>query len=218
MENLITILAVLGVVIVGLSIAFAGMYFLDRAVAQAGTSSHQNPGFVAILYAILYAIVALSLALFLWWFLFQRTALSALPTLRPALESLLPKLESVAGSSYALWVNQSAGWPIALTIHAFGNAIVVGFIAIIALRLFGYFPGIPYSSLRSLIPYIWISIVFQAFSGFTLWMTKPGAYLGDYMFEVKFTLVIVASVVMAIFQKVLREEGAKWDAAGVVSS
>jgi hypothetical protein len=49
-------------------------------------------------------------------------------------------------------------------------------------------------------------------------MTKPGAYLGDYMFEVKFTLVIVASVVMAFFQKVLKEEGAKWDAAGVVSA
>jgi len=127
-------------------------------------------------------------------------------------------IQWLANSPYALWVNQSYGWPLALTIHAFGNAIVVGFMAIIALRLFGFFPGIPYSSLRSLIPYIWISIVFQAFSGFTLWMTKPGAYLGDYMFEVKFTLVIVASVVMAFFQKVLREEGAKWDAAGVVSS
>ena len=127
-------------------------------------------------------------------------------------------IQWLANSPYALWVNQSYGWPLALTIHAFGNAIVVGFMAIIALRLFGFFPGIPYNSLRSLIPYIWIAIVFQAFSGFTLWMTKPGAYLGDYMFEVKFTLVIVASVVMAFFQKVLREEGAKWDAAGVVSA
>ena len=127
-------------------------------------------------------------------------------------------IQWLANSPYALWVNQSYGWPLALTIHAFGNAIVVGFMAIIALRLFGFFPGIPYNSLRSLIPYIWIAIVFQAFSGFTLWMTKPAAYLGDYMFEVKFTLVIVASLVMAWFQKVLREEGAKWDAAGVVSS
>ena len=105
-------------------------------------------------------------------------------------------LEAIGTSDFAMWVDESWGWPLALTIHAFGNAIVVGFMAIIALRLFGFFPGIPYSSLRSLIPYIWISIVFQAFSGFTLWMTKPGAYLGDYMFEVKFTLVIVASVVM----------------------
>jgi hypothetical protein len=127
-------------------------------------------------------------------------------------------IQWLANSPYALWVNQSYGWPLALTIHAFGNAIVVGFMAIIALRLFGFFPGIPYSSLRSLIPYIWISVAFQVVSGFTLWMTKPGAYLADGMFELKFTLVIVASAVMVWFQKVLREEAPKWDAAGVVSS
>ena len=85
-------------------------------------------------------------------------------------------IQWLASSPYALWVNQSYGWPLALTIHAFGNAIVVGFMAIIAMRLFGYFPGIPYSSLRSLIPYIWIAVVFQVFSGFTLWMTKPAQY------------------------------------------
>jgi hypothetical protein len=127
-------------------------------------------------------------------------------------------IEWLANSPYALWVNQSAGWPIALTIHAFGNAIVVGFMAIIALRLFGYFPGIPFSSLRSLIPYIWVSVVFQALSGFTLWLTKPAQYLTDWAFLLKFSLVIVASGVMVWFQKVLKEEAAKWDAAGVASS
>jgi hypothetical protein len=127
-------------------------------------------------------------------------------------------IEWLANSPYALWVNQSFGWPLALTIHAFGNAIVVGFMAIIGLRLFGFFPGIPYTSLRSLIPYIWISVAFQALSGFTLWMTKPGSYLADGMFEVKFTLVIIACVVMVIFQRILKQEAAKWDAAGAVSS
>jgi hypothetical protein len=81
--------------------------------------------------------------------------------------------EWLASSSYAMWVNKSSGWPIALTIHAFGTAIVVGLMAIIALRLIGFFPGIPYTSLNSLFPYIWVAIVFQALSGATLWMTKP---------------------------------------------
>jgi len=43
MENLITISMVLLVVIVGLGIALAGMYCLDRAVDQAGTSPDQKP-------------------------------------------------------------------------------------------------------------------------------------------------------------------------------
>jgi hypothetical protein len=127
-------------------------------------------------------------------------------------------IEWLANSPYALWVNQSFGWPLALTIHAFGNAIVVGFMAIIGLRLFGFFPGIPYTSLRALIPYIWVSVFFQVISGFTLWMTKPGAYLADGMFEMKFTLVIIASIVMVFFQRTLKAEAAKWDAVGAVSS
>src|SRR6266446_2309654 len=42
-------------------------------------------------------------------------------------------------TSYAEWVNQSWGWPLALTIHAFGTATVVGLTFIIGLRLFGLF-------------------------------------------------------------------------------
>jgi hypothetical protein len=126
-------------------------------------------------------------------------------------------LEWLAASPYALWVNQSAGWPIALTVHAFGTAIVVGFMAIIALRLLGFFPGIPYRALRSLFPYVWVALVFQALSGFTLWMTKPAQYLADGMFEVKFALVVISAVVLLVFQRTMTEEAAKWDAAGAVS-
>jgi hypothetical protein len=126
-------------------------------------------------------------------------------------------LEWLATSAYAQWVNESWGWPLALTIHAFGVAIIVGFMAIIGLRLLGLFPTMSYSSLRTLIPWIWVSYFFQAISGFTLWMTKPDRYLRDGMFEVKFTLVIVAGIVMAIFGLMLRREAADWDAAGKVT-
>ncbi len=89
--------------------------------------------------------------------------------------------------------------------------------AIIALRLMGFFPGIPYTSLNGLFPYMWVAILLQALSGATLWMTKPAQYLADGMFEVKFTLVIVSAIVLAIFQRTMNEEAAKWDLAGAVS-
>jgi hypothetical protein len=126
-------------------------------------------------------------------------------------------LDWLANSSYALWVNQSAGWPLALTIHAFGTAVVVGFMAIIGLRLLGFFREISYYCLNSLFPYIWVAIVFQVLSGFTLWMTKPAQYLADGMFEVKFTLVIISAIVLWYFQKIMKNEAAKWDVAGAVS-
>jgi hypothetical protein len=126
-------------------------------------------------------------------------------------------LDWLGNSPYAEWVNQSGGWPIALTIHAFGVAIVIGFSFIIGLRLMGMFRTIPYTSLLRLFPYIWIAVVLQFLSGITLWMSKPMAYLVDGMFEVKFTLVIIACIVMAYFHGTIRREAAAWDASGKVS-
>jgi len=126
-------------------------------------------------------------------------------------------LDWLATSSYAEWVNQSGGWPIALTIHAFGVAIVFGFMAIIGMRLMGLFRTIPYTALIRLLPYIWVAIGFQVISGFTLWMTKPAQYLADGMFEVKFSLVIIASIVMGYFHGTLKREAAGWESSGKVS-
>jgi hypothetical protein len=126
-------------------------------------------------------------------------------------------LEAVANSQFALWVNASAGWPIALTIHAFGTAIIVGLMFIIGLRLLGLFRTIPYTSLPALIPFIWVSLVLQAISGATLWTTKPAAYLRDGMFEVKLTLVLLASIMMGLFHSTIRREVAAWEAAGAVT-
>jgi hypothetical protein len=127
-------------------------------------------------------------------------------------------LESLGNSDFALWVNQSWGWPIALTVHAFGTATIVGLMFIIGLRLLGFFRTIPYTSLNRLIPLIWIAFVFQAISGFTLWMTKPAQYMADGMFEVKFSLVIIAFIVMFYFHGTMRRETAGWETAGTVSS
>ena len=52
-------------------------------------------------------------------------------------------LEWLANSPFAMWVDESWGWPLALTIHALGMATVVGFMAIIGLRLLGAFPNMP---------------------------------------------------------------------------
>src|ERR1700758_3834266 len=104
-------------------------------------------------------------------------------------------LNWLENTPYAEWVNQSWGWPLALTIHAFGTATVVGMMAIIGLRLLGLFRTIPYSALLKLLPLIWIAIACQVLSGVTLWMTKPAQYLADGMFEVKFALVLVAIAV-----------------------
>ena len=37
-------------------------------------------------------------------------------------------LDWITNTDYATWVRQSWGWALALTFHAFGNAIIVGLI------------------------------------------------------------------------------------------
>jgi len=78
-------------------------------------------------------------------------------------------LEWLANSPFAMWVDESWGWPLALTVHALGMATVVGLMFHHRPASAGAFPTIPYTSLGKLIPLIWIAVVFQAISGFTLW-------------------------------------------------
>ena len=127
-------------------------------------------------------------------------------------------LEWLAKTEYSQWVRESWGWALALTIHAFGNAIVVGFVLIMAMRLFGLFKTIPYTSLPKLFPFIWVAICFQVFSGFTLWMSKPGRYVKDGVFDIKFSLVVIGVVLLVYFQRTITKESPAWQREGRVTS
>ena len=125
-------------------------------------------------------------------------------------------LDWIQNTDYAIWVRQSWGWALALTFHAFGNAIIIGLIFIIALRLLGFFRSIPYTSLNRLLPVIWIALVVQVLSGATLWASKPARYLADGLFEWKFTFVVLATVTTIFFHQMLGRETPNWQAAGAV--
>lgn len=124
-------------------------------------------------------------------------------------------LQALQDSAYAEWVRASWGWALALTLHAFGVATVAGLIFIIALRLGGFFRTIPPSSLLKLFPFVWGGIVVQVASGFSLWVTKPSDYLGDVVFDIKITCVILGGVATFYFQKYMKREAPVWDADGV---
>src|SRR5262245_19687083 len=127
-------------------------------------------------------------------------------------------IEYLENSAFSEWARGESlwGWPFALTIHAFGTAVVIGFVFIIGLRLMGFFGTIPLTSLSRLFPVVWIAALFQFASGFTLWMTKPSKYLSDWAFIIKFSLVCSGLVVTAFYFRMLSREGAEWEAKGAV--
>jgi hypothetical protein len=128
-------------------------------------------------------------------------------------------LEWLENTQLSAWIRGELwGWPLALTIHAFGTALVIGFIFIIALRLFGLFALLPYTSLRRLFPVIWVALVLQFLSGFILWMTKPTQYVADGAFLLKFSLVIVGMILSLSLYGTITREAASWELNGAVSS
>ena len=125
--------------------------------------------------------------------------------------------EWLESTTLATWVKESWGWPLALTLHAFGSAIMVGFSFIMGLRLMGLFRTIPASALQKLIPFIWVCLGIQAASGGLLWLTKPARYLTDGLFDVKMMFVALGIAMTLQFQKTIRAEVAGWESTGKVS-
>jgi hypothetical protein len=126
-------------------------------------------------------------------------------------------LEWLQTTPYSEWVRVSWGWPLALTVHAFGNAVVVGLVFIIGLRIFGFFRSLPYPSLRKFFPFIWFAVACQFMSGFTLWMSTPPKYVKDPVFDIKFSLVIIGVILTIYFQKTIRAQADQWQADGTVT-
>jgi predicted ABC-type exoprotein transport system permease subunit len=128
-------------------------------------------------------------------------------------------LESLESSEFALLVRSELwAWPLALTVHALGTALVVGFVLIIGLRLLGLFEQIPYTSLNRLFPVVWVALVLQFASGFILWTTRPTRYVADGAFVLKLALIIAGIILTFYFQGIIRREAASWEAKGAVSS
>ena len=110
------------------------------------------------------------------------------------------------------------GWPVALTLHVIGTAMLVGLIFVIGLRFLGLFELIPYSSLTRLFPLVWFAFGLQVLSGFLLWMTKASRYVADGAFELKVLLIVVGVVLTYQFSKTMQREAVSWDTAGAIAS
>lgn len=128
-------------------------------------------------------------------------------------------LEWLENTQLSVWVRTELwGWPLVLTLHVLGTALVIGFIFIICLRLLGLFALFPYSALNRLFPVIWAALVLQLFTGFVLWMTKPAQYISDTAFVLKSLLVIVGIVLTRSFYRTILQEAPSWEKSGAISS
>jgi len=126
--------------------------------------------------------------------------------------SFLNWLES---TSYAEWILVSAtGWPLMLTIHAVGLAIIVGIVFSLNLRLLGLYEAIPFTALHDLMRIAWVGIVFNVFTGLSIFTTQASSYVTSIPFLLKMLFIVLGIVNLVYTQKYLKREAGAWQAAG----
>jgi len=120
-------------------------------------------------------------------------------------------------TGYSEWILTSAtGWPLMLTIHAVGLAIIVGVIFSLNLRLLGLYGTIPYTALRGLMNIAWVGIVLNVITGLSIFMTQASSYVTSLPFIVKITFIVLGIANLVYTQKTLDREAVAWETAGAV--
>jgi hypothetical protein len=126
-------------------------------------------------------------------------------------------LNWLESTSYSQWILVSpAGWPLVLSAHAVGLAIVVGIMISLNLRILGLYGTIPYTSLHELLNVAWVGIVINVASGVSLFMSQATMYVKSFPFLVKITFIIFGIANLVYMQKTLKREAPAWQSANAV--
>jgi|SRR5450631_4266011 hypothetical protein len=112
-------------------------------------------------------------------------------------------------------VVQTVFWiiPVVQTIHILSVSIVVASMAMLDLRLIGL--GLSRHSIASLayrfMPWTWGALVLLLLSGTVLIIGEPERSLGNWVFQLKMSLLLLAVFASLIFTRGLREDRGSWE-------
>ena len=104
----------------------------------------------------------------------------------------------LSNTAPAVWARESESiwaYPTILFLHTFGLGLLVGFTAVVDLRVLGFSPSLPLAPLRRFFRYIWIGFWINAASGTVLLIMAP-AKLANPAFIVKMTCITIGVVNM----------------------
>ena len=122
-------------------------------------------------------------------------------------------------TALAEWVLTSlVGYPLVLTLHSVGMAIIVGLVMVVDLRLIGRFERIPLRALENLLRIAWYGFAVNLTTGVMIFTSQAVFYSTSPTFLLKMLMVVGGITVAAYMQPILRREAAGWGEAGGVPS
>ena len=105
-------------------------------------------------------------------------------------------LDYLSQTALILWVAESDwGYPIVLTLHSIGMALVVGILFMFDLRILGLAKRIPLAAFDRFFPVAWIGFVINLMSGTMLFLANPTVFLSNTAFITKIALLCGAAIV-----------------------
>jgi hypothetical protein len=117
----------------------------------------------------------------------------------------------------ATWVRESDwGYPIVLTCHAIGMALVVGPVLAFDLRVLGYAKKIPLDWFAAPFAIAWCGFAINFVSGILLFITNASVFIGKWAFQVKLLLIVAAGIATWLLSARIAAE-ARLDAPGAIS-
>lgn len=115
--------------------------------------------------------------------------------------------ETLSQTSLILWVAESNyGYPIVLTLHSLGMALVVGIMLIADLRVLGVAKVVPFSMIRQFFLFAWIGLAVNAASGTLLFLANYSAFLTNTAFQSKVAMLIAGAVATCFLTRLLKQE------------
>jgi hypothetical protein len=109
--------------------------------------------------------------------------------------------EWLENTSVATWVGESLwAYPLLLSLHVIGLAIVVGILSMLDFKLLGGFKGIRTGAFLGLIRFAWIGFLINAISGVFLFTSQATYFVASTTFLTKLACIFVGAVLTKIIQ------------------
>ena len=101
-------------------------------------------------------------------------------------------------------VTSDFGYPIMLSIHSIGLAMVVGITVMLDIRVLGFAPHLPISGFSRLAAYVKAGFIINAVSGALLFMSNATQFVFNWPFMLKMAAVAVGMVAFLLMWRDLR--------------
>jgi hypothetical protein len=113
---------------------------------------------------------------------------------------------ALQNSAFSMWVVSSDSiwaYPMVLTLHTVGLAIVVGAAIVIDLRLLGVGPHIPLSEMHRAFRIFWFGFLINLLSGVVLFVSEAADKAAQPVFLVKLTFIAVGVITTIRIRRVV---------------